>query len=236
MPRALVVADEVESGLWTDAVRSHSVDLVLAAGDLPFDYLEFLVDALDRPGVFVPGNHDPDLTGFGRFAGMATRAGFPDRWPGPRGWVNADTRVVDVAGLRIAGLGGSIRYNDGGNQWTQRQQARRARRLERAARRARRRDGGRVHVLLTHSPPRGVGDRDDPPHRGFGCLHQTVQRLQPDWLLHGHIHPHGEHSAEYRMGTTRVRNVVGRHIIEFTTDVPVEFGVGDGQGHGLSPR
>lgn len=220
MARALVVADEVDPGLSDTTVRGWSVDLVLAAGDLPFDYLEFLVDALDRPGVFVPGNHDPDLTGFGRYAGMATRGGFPDRWPGPRGWINADGQVIDVAGLRIAGLGGSIRYNDGCNQWTQAQQARRARRLERAARRANKRDGGRVHVVLTHSPPRGAGDRDDPPHRGFGCLHRTIERLRPDWLLHGHVHPHGEHLPEYRIGTTRVRNVVGRHLLEFDADAP----------------
>ena len=47
-------------------------------------------------------------------------------WPGPCGAVNADGRIVRIAGLRIAGLGGSIRYNDGPNQWTERQQRRRA--------------------------------------------------------------------------------------------------------------
>lgn len=209
MPRALVVADEVDEALWCDVSRRGTVDLLLSAGDLPFDYLRFLVDALEVPAVMVPGNHDPDIGGYTRRAGLILRAGFPARWPGPGGWSDADGRVVEAAGLRIAGLGGSIRYSPGPNQWTQAQQARRSRRLVRQA-------GGPVDVLLTHSPPRGVGDREDGSHQGFDCLHETVERLRPRWLLHGHIHPYGERMEQHRLGATTVRNVVGSHLIELT--------------------
>ncbi|SDC99534.1 metallophosphoesterase family protein [Actinokineospora iranica] len=214
MPRVLAVSDEVVERLWTTKVREHDVDLVLAAGDLPFDYLEFLADALDRPCVFVPGNHDRDLTGYVYSHGLWTRDGLPADYPGPTGAVNVDGRIADVAGLRIAGLGGSIRYNTGPNQWTERQMARRARglRLRAAARRFR--DGRGVDVLLTHSPPRGVGDREDPPHRGFDCLHETVRRLRPALLVHGHIHPHGEPVPDRNMGDTRVVNTVGYRILD----------------------
>lgn len=210
MPKLLTVSDEIVESLWTDRVgtRFADVDLVLGAGDLPFDYLEFLASALDRPLVFVPGNHDADLSGYSRRRGMWLAAGFPARYPGPDGAVNADGRVVEVAGLRIAGLGGSIRYNDGPNQWTERQQARRAGRLVRAAR------GRPVDVLLTHSPPLGLGDRDDPPHRGFACLHTVVERLRPGFLVHGHIHPHGQPVPDRTMGETRVLNTVGYRILE----------------------
>lgn len=210
MPKLLTVSDEIVEALWTERVaeRFGSVDLVLAAGDLPFDYLEFLAAALDRPLVFVPGNHDADLSGYSRRRGLWLAAGFPARYPGPDGAVNADGRVVEVAGLRIAGLGGSIRYNDGPNQWTERQQSRRAARLVRAARRR------PVDVLLTHSPPLGVGDRDDPPHRGFACLHTVVTRLNPTVLVHGHIHPYGQPVPDRSMGETRVLNTVGYRILE----------------------
>jgi hypothetical protein len=210
VPKLLTVSDEIVESLWTDRVgtRFADVDLVLGAGDLPFDYLEFLASALDRPLVFVPGNHDADLSGYSRRRGMWLAAGFPARYPGPDGAVNADGRVVEVAGLRIAGLGGSIRYNDGPNQWTERQQARRAGRLVRAAR------GRPVDVLLTHSPPLGLGDRDDPPHRGFACLHTVVERLRPGFLVHGHIHPHGQPVPDRTMGETRVLNTVGYRILE----------------------
>ncbi len=217
MPRVLTVSDEVVEALWTDQVRRHSVDLVLAAGDLPFDYLEYLADALERPCVLVPGNHDADLGGYSRSHGMWTRGGFPARWPGPQGWVDSDGRVVDVAGLRIAGLGGSIRYSAGPNQWTERQQARRVKSLVRATKRRYRRDGRGVDVLLTHSPPRGVGDAEDPPHQGFSCLHEAVHQLRPAVLLHGHIHPHGQDLPEQRLNGTRVINTVGYRILEIGT-------------------
>ncbi|MGY6655981.1 metallophosphoesterase family protein [Amycolatopsis sp. TRM77291] len=214
--KALVVADEVEERLWTSAVRNHPADLVIGAGDLPYDYLEFLAGALDVPCVFVPGNHDPDLSGYTRYGGLSMKDGFPAVWPGPAGGVNADGRIVDVGGLRFAGLGGSVRYNDGPNQWTQRQQARRARRLVHRARLRRWRDGRDVDVLLTHAPPRHCGDREDPPHRGFDCLHRTIELLRPKWLLHGHIHPHGEPVPDRVVGGTTVRNVVGHRIMEFS--------------------
>src|ERR1700704_782079 len=131
MLKALVVSDEVDERLWSGAVRAYSVDLVLGAGDLPYAYLEFLANALDKPCVFVPGNHDPDLSGYTRSSGLSMKDGFPATWPGPMGGITAAGTVVDVAGLRVAGLGGSIRYNDGPNQWTERQQAGRARKLVR---------------------------------------------------------------------------------------------------------
>lgn len=213
--RVLAVADEVVEHLWCGRLPDLGpIDLVLAAGDLPFSYLAHLASTLDRPCVFVPGNHDPDLSGYSRRRGMWLRAGLPARWPGPDGGVNADGRVVDVAGLRIAGLGGSLRYRTGPNQWTQAQQARRARGLVRRARWRRRRDGNDVDVLLTHAPPRRCGDREDPPHRGFDCLHAVVSRLRPARLLHGHIHPHGESVADRVIGSTRIVNVVGYKVLE----------------------
>lgn len=214
MVRALAVSDEEVAGLRTDAARRLGVDLVLAAGDLPFDYLAELADRTDRPGVLVPGNHDADLSGYAQRRGLWLRAGLPCSWPGPAGYVDADVRVVDVAGLRIAGLGGCVRYRPGPNQWTQAQQARRARRLVRAARRLRRRDGRGVDVLLTHAPPRACGDREDGPHHGFECLHDVVAALAPRLLLHGHVHPYGEHLPDRTLGTTRVVNVVGRRLLE----------------------
>ncbi|OLT48207.1 metallophosphoesterase [Saccharomonospora sp. CUA-673] len=214
MVRALVVADEVDETLWCGQRGfGLDVDVVLGAGDLPFAYLEQLADVLDAPLVFVPGNHDPDLSGFTRHRGLALRAGMPAVWPGPAGGVDADGRVVTVAGLRIAGLGGSVRYSGGPNQWTQSAAARRARLLTwRAGRKP-------VDVLLTHSPPRGLGDREDPPHHGFDCLHRTVRLLRPRWLLHGHIHPYGEPAPDRLIpgpdGTgTIVRNVVGAHVLD----------------------
>jgi calcineurin-like phosphoesterase family protein len=213
--RVLAVSDEVAEGLLADVSQARAAQLIVACGDLPAEYLGALMNALDLPLVFVPGNHDRDQSGYRvSRSGLITRAGFPARPPWPLGAVNADGRVVDVAGIRLAGLGGCLRYSDGPNQYSEGQQARRARALRRRAAWRRRRDHRRVDVLLTHAPPRGVGDGDDPPHRGFGCYRELVAALDPPLLLHGHVHPYGTTVRPGRLGRTVVRNVTGWHLID----------------------
>ncbi len=130
MVRVLAVSDIVEEVLWADVSSVTGAELIVACGDLPFEYLGYLMTALDVPLVFVPGNHDPSLTGYRTSrAGLTLRAGLPASPPWPDGAVVADGRIVDVAGLRVAGLGGSPRYSPGPNQYSDRQQARRACRL-----------------------------------------------------------------------------------------------------------
>ncbi len=216
----LAVSDEVDESLRRDIAPARGVDLIVSCGDLPFDYLAELMGALDVPLVFVPGKHDPDVGGYRQNRrGLVLRAGMPTEPPWPPGAVNVDGRVVDVAGLRIAGLGGCLRCGEGPNQYTQRVQRRRARRLATAARRHRRRDGRAVDLLLTHAPPRGVGDADDRPHRGFDALHDLVGRLDPLVLAHGHVHPYGREHPDRRMGRTVVCNVVGRRVLDLEPGV-----------------
>jgi Icc-related predicted phosphoesterase len=211
----LAVSDEVDEALYADPHRARGAELVLAAGDLPFDYLDYLMNALDVPLVFVPGNHDPDVSGYrSSRAGLTLRAALPARPPWPDGAVNADGKVLDVAGLRVAGLGGSPRYSDGPNQYTERQQARRAGALARRVWWARRRDGHGLDVLITHAPPRGAGDGDDPAHRGFEALNRFAVRARPAVLLHGHVPPLQARPGLDHVGGTVVRNVVGRHLLE----------------------
>jgi hypothetical protein len=216
--RVLAVSDEVDDAIAADPGPVRGADLIVACGDLPFEYLGSLMNAFDIPLVFVPGNHDPDLSGYrSSRAGLTLRAGMPVRAPWPDGAVNADGHVVDAAGLRLAGLGGCLRYRDGPNQYTDRQQARRALAGRAAARWRRQRDGRGVDVLLTHAPPRGVGDGDDPPHRGFTALHGLTAALRPAALLHGHVHPvraYGAQAESGRIGGTVVWNVTGWHLLE----------------------
>jgi hypothetical protein len=224
MVRVLAVSDDVDEGLYADPGVARGAELILACGDLPFDYLEYLMNALDLPLVFVPGNHDPDVSGY-RVArsGLILRAGLPASPPWPGGAACADGRIVDAAGLRVAGLGGCRRYSPGPNQYTDRLQARRARALGRRVAWRRRRDGKNVDVLLTHAPPKGVGDGDDPPHQGFAALHPLVARLQPALLLHGHVAACGPAVPEQRLGRTIVRNVTGRHLLDVEPGGPASL-------------
>src|SRR4029077_2969375 len=110
MTRILAIADEVDEAVYEDKLTTLRPDLVVSCGDLPFEYLEYIVSRTDVPLVYVLGNHDPELR-----SSVPTLA--PVRldapMPGPQGCDNADGRVVAAAGLRIAGLGGSMRYRPG---------------------------------------------------------------------------------------------------------------------------
>jgi Icc-related predicted phosphoesterase len=212
MVNVLVVADEVASYLQDRTLRDLSPELVLAAGDLPWDYLEWIASSVDSPMVFVPGNHDPEIkrSRHGRFDDYF-EPGAIYEFPRPHGVVNADEDVVDAGGLRIAGLGGCVRYSDGPHQYTQRQYVRRANRLLRRARNLR-----PVDVLLTHAPPLGLGDAEDRPHVGIQALHRVIERLEPTWHLHGHIHPYGQTMPDRQLGATTISNVIPWKVLDIT--------------------
>jgi hypothetical protein len=217
--RVLAVADEVDDRLCADLRAVRGVELILACGDLPFGYLGYLMNALDVPLVFVPGNHDPDLSGYrASRGGLTLRAGLPVDAPWPSGAINADGRVLDVLGLGIAGLGGCLRYSAGPNQYSERRQASRALALRARAARRRLAGGRALDVLITHAPPRGVGDGEDLPHRGFAALTGLAGRLRVPLLLHGHVHPYGAAVPDLSMGATTVRNVVGRHTFDIDAE------------------
>lgn len=208
MVKVLAVADE-EAPAIQARVGDLRVDLLLAAGDLQWDYLESLASALGVPAAFVPGNHDPRI---GR--GTAT---------GPRGVVNLDGQSLVLGGLRIAGLGGCVRYNDGAHQYTQKEYDSRARRLVKSVRKA-----GPVDVLLTHAPPLGLGDAPDPSHLGISALHDVLGTLRPSWHLHGHIHPYGMHKPDRQFGPTTIRNVIPWQLIDIEPQAAVPAAAGAG--------
>src|SRR3712207_7143838 len=75
------------------AAYAEGVEAVVSCGDLPFDYLEYVITFLGVPLYYVLGNHDPAPDG-------------PER---PAGCTPLDARVVDAGGVVLAGLSGSDR-------------------------------------------------------------------------------------------------------------------------------
>lgn len=212
MTRILAVADEIDESLEGERRATLRPDIVLSCGDLPFDYLEYLVSWLDVPLLYVPGNHDPSL----KPADTTWAPLQPDEpVPGPRGCDNIDGRVVDAAGLRIAGLGGSVRYKLGTNQYTQGEMRRRALNLELRIRLKRAPRGRRaLDVLVTHAPPFGITSAQDAAHSGFVAFERVIRSFRPLVAVHGHIHLYGRRQTERAIGPTRILNAVPSRMIE----------------------
>ena len=194
--KILLVSDEEDKYLWDfyKPGRLKGIDLILSAGDLKAEYLSFLVTMANRPLLYVPGNHD---------GGYAQRP--------PEGCQCIDGKLVTVGGLRILGLGGSARYNDGPHQYTERQMRWRIHRLRLKLALA-----GGVDIVLTHAPVRGFGDEDNMTHRGFEAFLPLLDQYQPRYLVHGHIHQrYGANRPRcYQYNETTIVNATGRYILE----------------------
>ena len=141
-------------------------DLILACGDLHKVYLEFLTTMASCPVLYVRGNHDDIL--------------MEDP---PGGCICIEDTVYEYKGLRIAGLGGSYKYRDGKNMFSEEQMKKRVKKLEKAIKRH-----GGVDVLVTHAPARGVNDFDSLTHRGFETFNRFIEQYRPAYMVHGHIH------------------------------------------------
>ncbi len=213
MIRILAVSDEVDEALHGPTLEELRPDLILACGDLPFEYLEYLREATEVPLLYVHGNHDPPSSG------TSVSAYLPDQYLGrshqrAAGCVSVEDRWKDECGLRIAGLGGSIRYNDGDNQYTQGEMRGRVRRLVRRSRYRSLLARQPIDILIAHSPPLDCGDGPDGPHRGFSSFHRFIDRVQPRLMLHGHIHPYGKPKPDRNIGRTLIVNVIPYRLLE----------------------
>ena len=200
--RLLAVSDEVDPAL-EHAVNRDAlgrIDAIVGCGDLDPSYLGFLADAFRVPVAYVRGNHDRGAN----WAAMSRNA------PQPL----ASGRLVDVDGITVAAF-----------EWPglQEQQARRDE--SRAwldvfrvswALGFRRLRGRRSPVLvISHAPPRGVGDRaSDPYHVGYGAYRWLLDRIHPPLWLHGHTTRASVPDWRATLGTSVVANVTGSVLVE----------------------
>ncbi len=199
--KILCISDRVERMLQGPGLNSYAkgVEAVISCGDLPFDYLEYVVTFLGVPVYYVLGNHDPA----------------PDGPEHPGGCTPLDGRVVDAGGVALAGLSGSRLYSGGPNQYTERQMRRRALALSTRILLRGLIGGQAPRIFVTHAPPFGLGDREDHAHVGFESFLGLMDRHKPSLWLHGHVHLYGpEVQRVAGRGGTKIVNVFGHRILE----------------------
>lgn len=195
--RILLVADEPCKSYWDyyDETKLKDLDLILSAGDLPPEYLSFLVTFANCPLLYIHGNHDAKY-----------------QVKPPDGCICIDDMVYDFHGVRILGLGGSMRYNNGPYQFTEQEMQKK---LKKFRLKLQMKKG--VDIVLTHAPVRGFGDSEDLPHRGFECFHDVIRTYCPDYLVHGHVHKSYVHdfSRTRQVEHTTVINAYEKYILDY---------------------
>lgn len=181
--RALVIADaSPQLGMpIPDFVGTYSIDVVITAGDLN----RYKLTGIDRAGVptmGVYGNH--------------CRRDYLDAL----GMHNLHLSTVDIDGVSFTGLEGCVRYkrDTAAALYTQEEYHRLVAELPAA------------DVLVTHCPPRGINDHEDPAHVGIEALNDWLRRAQPALLIHGHTYPT---QPVTQVGPTRVEYVHGGRIV-----------------------
>lgn len=210
--RILTVSDKVEPVLYGPYIRERvgQVDLVLACGDLPYYYLDYIVSLLNVPLFFVHGNHD-------RLVLRPDRGELADRQESSLAWGNnLHGQTANFGGLLLAGLEGCRRYSPGQPyQYGEGEVRFQALRLASLLMLNRLRHGRFVDIIITHAPPRGIHDAEDVPHQGFESYLWLIRQFRPLLLVHGHQHIYNRNmTVETTLGDTQILNTYGYRVIE----------------------
>ena len=232
--KILCLSDYVDPLIYNQNVRETfgDVDLVLCAGDLPLDYVDFVVTMLNKPTYFIFGNHNlKDFSHYHKnvhttpdtyradfrhdtFGHGGTYAGF--KVFRDSSFTIKDPLTGKDSPLLIAGVSGSLEYNKGLNQYTEIQMKRHLLRMVPSLIKNKIKYGRYLDILLTHASPRHIHDKEDPCHKGFECFNWFIKKFRPTYLIHGHIHLYDMREKRITVSEdTTVVNAYAHWIIEF---------------------
>ncbi len=195
--KILIISDQKSPALYEHFSRDHfqDIDFVVSCGDLPKDYLEYVVSVLNVPCFFVPGNHD---------------ISYVDN--PPRGWINLDGKVIAYEGITIMGLGGSMKYKQGPFLFSEVEMKQRYMKLKPKIWWKK----SKIDIFAAHSPAFQLGDMEDIPHKGYKIFRDILDRYEPKYFLHGHVHlNYSGQSRVQAYNRTTIINGFQHHIFEY---------------------
>ncbi len=205
--KILCVADKEDEGLWDYYLpqKTEGVDLIISCGDLSASYLEFLTTVVNKPVLYVLGNHDERY-----------------QVKPPQGCICIEDTLYNFRGLRIVGLGGSYKYGCRPDMYTEAEMERRINKLRRTLRRT-----NGFDILVTHAPAAGYGDMEDLPHQGFDCFNAMLKKYKPKYFLHGHVHQeYGQNFQRERIheAGTKIINCYDKYFLNINENEYPAYG------------
>lgn len=195
--KILAIADEESPYFWDffEKEKLQGIDLIISCGDLEPSYLSFLATFTSVPVLYVHGNHD-------------------DKYEKvhPDGCICIEDQVYVYKGVRILGLGGSMKYNYGAHQYTEEEMRYRVLKVLPKIL-----WNGGVDILVTHSPAFEINDGVDLPHRGFRIFRILLEKFKPKYFLHGHVHMRygRKHKRIDSYKETKIINACERYEFEY---------------------
>ena len=189
--------------------RFADVDVVISCGDLPYYYLEYIVSTLNVPLYYVRGNHASKVE-------ICVGGERQNPWGG----YDLHRRVRrDCSGLLMAGIEGSLRYNNGPYQYSQGEMWRYVLGLTPSLFLNKLRFGRYLDIFVTHAPSWKILDRDDLPHQGIKAFRWLIETFQPALHLHGHVHIYRRNTVtEAAVQKCQVINTYGFREISIDLD------------------
>lgn len=220
--KILCVADHVDPLVYSNSIKERykNIDLVLGAGDLPINYYEYIISCLNKRLYFVFGNHNLKKLSIFRSRGSdPIRQNIAeDVYMNNYGSTYIGGKVVYIKkhDLIIAGLGGSMKYNKGPNQYTEAGMFRLILRMMPRLFWNKLVHGRYLDIFLTHASPRAIHDKKDRCHRGFRIFLWFMKKFKPKYLIHGHIHIYDQTTIrKTRYLDTTVLNAYDHIVLDY---------------------
>ncbi len=194
--KILILADEESKSLWDyfEPAKLDGIDLIISCGDLEASYLSFLATFTKAPVLYVCGNHDSHYLN-----------------QPPEGCICIDDKIFTFKGVRIMGLGGSMRYKSGPFQYSQLEMYHRLQKMKPKLWFHR-----GVDIVVAHSPAYHIGDGPDLTHTGFQAFVDLMDKYKPLFFLHGHWH--GSYGGSYKRVQTYKDTTIINGYIQYTLE------------------
>jgi uncharacterized protein len=234
----LAVSDTQEKGLENMVLHSQGVlkniELIISCGDLDKEYIEFLVDGLNRELFFVSGNHigsKDDNECDDCYDGVLSdkvwdkiRSKHDRTIVRIAGRKDLHGRVVEYKNFYIAGFGGAKWYGGRSNEYSEKEMSEFVNKTIRKIKLYQLRDRflkkqQKEIIVISHAPVFEVHDLLDECHSGFKCFSKLIKEISPSLWLHGHVHlPNNSKNQVSKIATTVIANVSGYKFIKMEHD------------------
>ena len=146
-----------------DPLYDMDIDAVICMGDIyemELALAKTIADGMDVPIYGIPGNHEPK-TAVSEF-----------------GIENIHGKVVEICGVKIAGIGGCPRYKNGDARLfiTDEESVSLASNM------------GKADILVTHSPSYQGFPTGSSAHKGLKGIDEYIRKNKPKYHFYGHLH------------------------------------------------